>query len=283
MHLFEPVADEELQLPPRFGDPRVRRYRLSLLRDLQKDEVIVVRKADHHSRGADRARVEEIVHGPRGGLQHLIELLPAVDLLDLRVAHEVQIVNDHLAAILDQPAHALEHHRKCGHAREGIVEHLLVLHSVDAMREAEARRGDACEGGANAPRDLFRRRGRQVPVVDTELDRAAIRDVVPAREHHGDATRARVLDDRAQQRRIIGGDYDRACGRMGIDRRRKARCRVYEDDVELQDLGCIRESPVGAVGEQKGAWGRGHACGVTSARFRRTRSSRSGRSMGFVM
>src|SRR6185437_16646871 len=48
-------------------------------------------EADHHAYRAECVRVEELPHRARRRLEHLVELLPAVDLLDLRVAHEVEI------------------------------------------------------------------------------------------------------------------------------------------------------------------------------------------------
>ena len=43
---------------------------------------------------------EKITHRLAGGLEHAIELFPAVDLLDLRVAIEVEVEDDELAAVL---------------------------------------------------------------------------------------------------------------------------------------------------------------------------------------
>ena len=133
-------ADVALEARRHLRDLTFRRRRHAAGRHVEEDEVVVVGEAHHHARRAEIVVVEEIAHRARRRLEHGVELLPAVDLLDLRVAHEVEVEHDELTALLEQLARALDGDGQRGQPGERIVEHLLVLDPIDTLRHRRAER-----------------------------------------------------------------------------------------------------------------------------------------------
>ena len=172
-------------------------------RHVEEDEVVVVGEAHHQARRAQRRVVEKLAHRGGGRLEHRVELLPPVDLFDLRVANEVEIQHDQLAALLEQRARPLDHHRQRRQAGERVVEHLLVLDALDAIRDAppraavRARRRREC-----AARSRRRRSGHRYH--SSTLSSTARRRTVSSAHADDDRNSARVraLDDLAQHARI---------------------------------------------------------------------------------
>ena len=91
LRVESPVALRWTQPDGELGYLLVGRCRNVRRRDVKENEIIVVGKADHHLRVRERSVAEEIAHGGGGRLENLVELLPSVDLFDLRVAIEVEV------------------------------------------------------------------------------------------------------------------------------------------------------------------------------------------------
>ena len=110
--------DVPLEARHHLGNFAVRRRRHAAGGNVEEDEVVVVAEAHHQARLTKVVVVQEVAHGARCRLQHRIELFPPVDLLDLRVADEIEVEHDKLAAFLEQRPRALDHHWQGGQARE---------------------------------------------------------------------------------------------------------------------------------------------------------------------
>src|SRR3954468_19738117 len=104
---FDPAPDMALETSNHLGNLTVRGGRDSRRGNVEEDEVVVVREAHHEPRRTQRGVVEKLADGSGSGFQNRIELLPPVDLLDLRVAHEVEVEHNELAALLEQRARTL--------------------------------------------------------------------------------------------------------------------------------------------------------------------------------
>ena len=70
--------------------------------------------------------VVELAHRASRGLQHLIQLLPAVDLLQLRVPDELDVEDGERSGAFQNLPPMLEHHREGGKAGEAVEKELLV-------------------------------------------------------------------------------------------------------------------------------------------------------------
>ncbi len=251
VRLLDAGADVELEAPGELRDVAVRGGGNSLPRHVEEDEVVVVREAHHHPRGTMRVLVEEGAHGGGSRLEHLVELLPAVDLLDLGVAHEVDVQHDELAALLDRAAHPLDHDRQRRQSGERVVEHLLVL---DALRAIGRRHGPgrhARQRRADARGDLASRRRLPVPLVGPQLDRATPRRLVRAGDDGRNPASRAHLHDRAQQRGIRAADHHRAHVAERVERRAERRRRARLDAQRRQLALEIAEPGGVEVGQQE--------------------------------
>jgi hypothetical protein len=146
--------------------------------DLGEEDEVIVRDVRHHHDvlgGRVLARVE-VAHGGGGRLEYVVELLPAVDLLDLLVPHEVDVEYGQLAAVLEQVAGTLDHDGQGREAGQLVVEQLFVAdelrgfflfaHGADTSR--------ALARDLDAGLHLVGGRGQQQPLVRfRELVRAA--------------------------------------------------------------------------------------------------------------
>ena len=74
-----------------------------------------------------------------------VELLPAVNLLDLRVSNEVQVEDDQLSALLELRANPVDRDRQRGKPGDRVVQHLLKLDALDAIGDPGIRRQPAAE------------------------------------------------------------------------------------------------------------------------------------------
>ena len=101
---LDAACDVPLQTRHRLGDLTFRGSCHTGRGNMKKDEIVVVRKADHEARRTHRRIVEELANGDRGGLEHGVQFFPAVDLLDLRVPHEVQVQHNELTPLFEQRA-----------------------------------------------------------------------------------------------------------------------------------------------------------------------------------
>ena len=89
---------------------------------VKEDEVVIVGEAHHQARIARCRRVvEKLAHRRRRRLENGIQLFPTVDLLDLRVADEVEVQHDEFAAFLEEPPRPLDHHRKRWQTRHRVM------------------------------------------------------------------------------------------------------------------------------------------------------------------
>src|SRR3982751_1453247 len=107
-----------------------------VLRHVEEDEIVVVRKSHHQLRGRQRTLVEESAHGFARRLEYTIELLPSVNFFDLGVPVEIEIENDDLSAILNRFADAVDGRSDGGQARQGVAQELMIIHAQ--RREAAA-------------------------------------------------------------------------------------------------------------------------------------------------
>ncbi len=85
--------------------------RLFGLGNVEENEVVVVGEAHHELRRRERSVAEEIAHCLRRRLEDVVQLFPAVDLLDLLVSVEVEIEDYKLAALLNRLAQHFERSR----------------------------------------------------------------------------------------------------------------------------------------------------------------------------
>jgi hypothetical protein len=220
--LLDLRADVALEARRHLRDLTLRRRGHTARRHVEEDEIVVVREADHDAGGAELVVVEEVTHGARRRLEDRVELLPAVDLLDLGVAHEAEVQHDELAPLLEQLPRALDRDGQRRQARERVVEHLLVLDPVDSLRVGRSERSATRDRRPDARRDLLGRPGQQIPFLGLELDGAAPGGFVGAADEHGNAAHVRELDAGTQQGRVAGGEQQRADPRLA-ERRRQLR------------------------------------------------------------
>ena len=217
---------------------------------VEEDEVVVVGEAHHQLRGRPRRSVEELAH--RGGrrLQHGVELFPPVNLLDLRVANEVQVEDDQLAALLELRANPVDRDRERRKPGERIVQHLLKLDALDAIGDPRIRRQPSAERRPDAGRDFVDRRRLVVPLLGAKLDGAAARGFILDGDDDGNADAVRVLGPQTQRRRILVVEQDHAhagpCAWLG-----GRNFRQPFDAPTVQPCDCLRNRGVVRVGQEE--------------------------------
>jgi hypothetical protein len=90
------------------------------------------------------------------------------------------------------------------------VQHLLVLHAVDALGDRRAEARPTGDGRPDARSDLLRRGGKEEPLLGFELHRTPTRRLVGAADQHRHPASVRELDTRPQQRRVVRRQQQRA-------------------------------------------------------------------------
>jgi hypothetical protein len=89
---------------------------------VKENEIVVVGKSDHQPRRCERTLLQEIPHRGSGRLQHAVQLFPAVNLLHLGVAVEIEVEDYELATILDGLPDAVNCRGDGGEASERVAQ-----------------------------------------------------------------------------------------------------------------------------------------------------------------
>ena len=115
----------------------------------EQDEVVIGDVRNHHDvlRRRVFARVELTKRIGRV-FQHIVQLLPAVDLLDLLVPDEMDVQHGEFAAAVEQLARPFDHDGQCGEAGQPVVQQLLVAEQLGGFLTACAARRDRLPAAA---------------------------------------------------------------------------------------------------------------------------------------
>ena len=195
-------AHVALQARHHLRDLSFGRRRDPILRDVEEDEIVVVREAHHHARVPEVIVIEELANRTGCRFQYRVQLLPPVDFLDLRVADEVEVEHDELAALLEELARPLDRDGQGGQPGEGVVQHLLLLHLVHPVSVLCAERRTTRDCGPRARGDFLRCRGQQIPLFGPQLDRTAAGLLIRAAHDHREPALVGLLHAVAKQRGV---------------------------------------------------------------------------------